>query len=364
MPAYKKIYTAEEKEQFTEQQASDAKQRVITLAENWEADAKDVAEFLIFSSRFPNFSGRNQMLIYKQNPYAMFVAGYRQLEKMGYAVQKGEKSMRICSPHMATFYRKKESDAWKRVTQNTPREIQDMIKAGMLETRAELQFYGYAAVFDIAQTNCPAEDYPKLVGLGCADELHAAAFDIISEYSNRCGMPVRTIDLKSVALRGYYESETCNITINSRLADTQRLSTLLHEMAHGMLQHGMDTGKSRAQREFEADALSVMLESAMGLPITDTRKEHMSMEYKNYITELKMGKTDEEKAKINEQIDKVFKPIGDLYKRHAPQILATLRLSGIQPQPIKTAQQAAPAQEEKTPEHVMDKPKRKMNRSM
>lgn len=109
MPAYKKIYTAEEKEQFTEQQASDAKQRVITLAENWEADAKDVAEFLIFSSRFPNFSGRNQMLIYKQNPYAMFVAGYRQLEKMGYAVQKGEKSMRICSPHMATFTVKKKA---------------------------------------------------------------------------------------------------------------------------------------------------------------------------------------------------------------------------------------------------------------
>lgn len=148
------------------------------------------------------------------------------------------------------------------------------------------------------------------------------------------------------------------------IVHTQRLSTLLHEMAHGMLQHGMDTGKSRAQREFEADALSVMLESAMGLPITDTRKEHMSVEYKNYITELKTGKTDEEKAEINEQIDKVFKPIGDLYKRHAPQILAALRLSGIQPQPIKTAQQAAPAQEEKTPEHVIDKPKRKMNRSL
>lgn len=364
MPGYGKYRSPEEKEEFVKQLGADAKQRVIDLAENWEADAKDVAEFLIFSSRFPDYSVRNQMLIYKQNPYAMFTAGYNQFEKMGYTVQKGEKGMRIWVPHNITYYRGKESEPWKRLTKSTPKAVRDMIKAGMLETREELQFYRYGVVFDIAQTNCPAEDYPKLVGLGCADELHAAAFDIISEYSNRCGMPVRTIDLKSVALRGYYESETCNITINSRLADTQRLSTLLHEMAHGMLQHGMDTGKSRAQREFEADALSVMLESAMGLPITDTRKEHMSVEYKNYITELKTGKTDEEKAKINEQIDKVFKPIGDLYKRHAPQILAALRLSGIQPQPIKTAQQAAPAQEEKTPEHVMDKPKRKMNRSL
>ena len=364
MPGYGKYRSPEEKEEFVKQLGADAKQRIIDLAENWEADAKDVAEFLIFSSRFPDYSVRNQMLIYKQNPYAMFTAGYNQFEKMGYTVQKGEKGMRIWVPHNITYYRGKENEPWKKQTKSTPKAVRDMIKAGMLETREELQFYRYGVVFDIAQTNCPAEDYPKLVGLGCADELHAAAFDIISEYSNRCGMPVRTIDLKSVALRGYYESETCNITINSRLADTQRLSTLLHEMAHGMLQHGMDTGKSRAQREFEADALSVMLESAMGLPITDTRKEHMSVEYKNYITELKTGKTDEEKAEINEQIDKVFKPIGDLYKRHAPQILAALRLSGIQPQPIKTAQQAAPAQEEKTPEHVIDKPKRKMNRSL
>lgn len=364
MPGYRKYRSPEEKEDFVEQLAADAKQRVIDLAETWEADAKDVVEFLTFSSRFSNYSVRNQMLIYKQNPYAMFTAGYNQFEKMGYTVQKGEKGMRIWVPHNITYYRGKESEPWKRLTKSTPKAVQDMIKAGMLETREELQFYRYGVVFDIAQTNCPAEDYPKLVGLGCADELHAAAFDVISEYSKRCGMPVQTIDLKSVALRGYYKTETHDITINSRLADTQRLSTLLHEMAHGMLRHGTDFNKSSAQREFEADALSVMLESAIGLPIPEARKEHMSAEYKNYIVELKTGKTDEEKAKINEQIDKVFKPISDLYKHHAPQILAALRLSGIQPQPIKTAQQSALSQEEKTPEHVMDKPKKKMNRSL
>ena len=205
MPGYGKYRSPEEKEEFVKQLGADAKQRVIDLAENWEADAKDVAEFLIFSSRFPDYSVRNQMLIYKQNPYAMFTAGYNQFEKMGYTVQKGEKGMRIWVPHNITYYRGKESEPWKRLTKSTPKAVRDMIKAGMLETREELQFYRYGVVFDIAQTNCPAEDYPKLVGLGCADELHAAAFDIISEYSNRCGMPVRTIDLKSVALRGYYK---------------------------------------------------------------------------------------------------------------------------------------------------------------
>ena len=195
MPGYGKYRSPEEKEEFVKQLGADAKQRVIDLAENWEADAKDVAEFLIFSSRFPDYSVRNQMLIYKQNPYAMFTAGYNQFEKMGYTVQKGEKGMRIWVPHNITYYRGKESEPWKRLTKSTPKAVRDMIKAGMLETREELQFYRYGVVFDIAQTNCPAEDYPKLVGLGCADELHAAAFDIISEYSNRCGMPVRCADI-------------------------------------------------------------------------------------------------------------------------------------------------------------------------
>lgn len=84
MPGYGKYRSPEEKEEFVKQLGADAKQRVIDLAENWEADAKDVAEFLIFSSRFPDYSVRNQMLIYKQNPYAMFTAGYNQFEKMGY----------------------------------------------------------------------------------------------------------------------------------------------------------------------------------------------------------------------------------------------------------------------------------------
>ena len=136
MPGYGKYRSPEEKEEFVKQLGADAKQRVIDLAENWEADAKDVAEFLIFSSRFPDYSVRNQMLIYKQNPYAMFTAGYNQFEKMGYTVQKGEKGMRIWVPHNITYYRGKESEPWKRLTKSTPKAVRDMIKAGMLETRA------------------------------------------------------------------------------------------------------------------------------------------------------------------------------------------------------------------------------------
>lgn len=46
----RKISFTRGKEEFVKQLGADAKQRVIDLAENWEADAKDVAEFLIFQA--------------------------------------------------------------------------------------------------------------------------------------------------------------------------------------------------------------------------------------------------------------------------------------------------------------------------
>ena len=53
MPGYRKYHSPEEKEEFADQLAADAQQRVIDLAKNWEADARDVAEFLIFFQSVP-----------------------------------------------------------------------------------------------------------------------------------------------------------------------------------------------------------------------------------------------------------------------------------------------------------------------
>lgn len=48
MPGYGKYRSPEEKEEFVKQLGADAKQLVIDLAENWEADAKDVAGIFDF----------------------------------------------------------------------------------------------------------------------------------------------------------------------------------------------------------------------------------------------------------------------------------------------------------------------------
>ena len=64
----------------------------ISTSEEWAA-------MLRFSSKLHNYSFNNQFLIYMQNPNATAVAGYKQWQKLGRQVRKGEKGLSILAPH-------------------------------------------------------------------------------------------------------------------------------------------------------------------------------------------------------------------------------------------------------------------------
>lgn len=331
-------YTAEERERYHREQEELARQRVLSLAEGWEARAEDLSEYLRFASRFPQYSARNTMLIYRQRPGACFVASMREFNKMGYIVHKGERGIEIRVPHMATYYRIKESSSWHRLTRETPDYVKKMIRAGMIETEEKLLNFRKGTVFDITQTNCPRADYPKLVGLGYDDAQHAAIYDIVRDYCQSCKMGVREFDFKSISKRGFYVSNTNEIFINTCLGDTQRISTLLHEMAHGLLMHNAADEKSIAQREFEADALSIMLEEHLGVPITETRKAHVRDAYQAYVREEtdKLNKPEEIKE-LKECVDRLFVPVNSLYAQHSGKLAKLLTQARLLPQRELTA---------------------------
>lgn len=196
-----------------------------------------------------------------------------------------------------------------------------MIRTGMLETREQAN-YKVGTVFDISQTNCPAEDYPKLLGLGYNDTQHAAIYKVASDYCNSIGMPVQEINLRSATLRGQYFPAKNEIHINTLLGDTQKLSTLLHEMAHGILRHGNTPEKSTALKEFEADAFSIMMEKQYSIPITDARKAHLASAFKEVCAEQKI-------AEKPLEIDKLFEPVNDAFRRHVGNLEQRLEQAGV-----------------------------------
>lgn len=316
----RKYFSKEEREAYNAQKTEEANQRITELAQTWRNNPEDIAEFIRFQSKFYNYSARNKMLIYKQNPRASFVASIKDFNEMGYFVRKGEHGMSISVYMPITTFRTKPSAPWRSLKTASDQE-RAMIKAGMLETREQPRF-GTGSVYDISQTTCPLSDYPKLLGLGYNDTQHAAIYAQVKKYCENIGIDVREEPLSSVTTRGYYDSRSRRIVINDLLGDTQKLSTLVHELSHDLVGHNAEMEKSTAQKEFEADALSIMFEQQYGIPTTDVRKSHLAICYTQYCTEL-------QEAQKAVEIDKLFEPVNDAFRRHVHTLENQLTAAGI-----------------------------------
>lgn len=248
------------------------------IAETYVEDPKNIQELLKFNSQFYRYSLKNTMLIQHQNPGAVFVQSYTDWKKMGVLVKGGEKGMKIYRPEEATILK---IDNHLVPLEQATDEQKAAYKKGEIESTTKRYFrLGY--VFDIAQTNFPKEKLPKYFFMGYASEQHQAIAKGLEEYAKQeLGCSVKTENLESISQRGYYKRDTKEIVLNELLEDSQRLSTLAHELGHAIV-HEKDTEKSTVQKELEADALGIMLEMHFGIEPTEGRQRHLAENFRGY----------------------------------------------------------------------------------
>ena len=314
-------FNQEEREAYRDKMRHEAEQRIEKLATSWQDDPKQLAEYFQFASRFYQYSARNQMLIYSQNPAASFVASFNSFKDMGYNIRKGEHGMQILVPAPVDYWRETPQRPWYRLS-GASDEIKHKVAIGMYQSKTEM-FYKVGTVFDITQTTCPIEDYPKLLGLGYNDEQHAAIYRALCDYSGTLGMPVTEKPLE-IGLRGLFYHKVHRIDINSVLGDTQKLSTLLHEMSHGVMEHDTAPDFSVALKELEADALSIMLEDRFGIEITEVRQRHLAEHFEAYMSELSEKGLEFDPAQT-------FKRVHDRYEKCEAAMARHLEERGVLP---------------------------------
>jgi hypothetical protein len=195
-------FSQEERERYRRQRMDEFEASVNDLINTWKERPEELAEYLRFKNQFYQYSVRNTMLIYRQNPHAEFVGAFKWFKERGYSVRAGEHGMGIMAYAPVILYRLKPDAAWHKLS-GAPQSVKEMVEAGMIETREEPHFK-VGTVFDISQTDCPLEDYPKLLGLGYSSEQHAAIYRAACAYSTNIGLPVTETSLQSVTLRGDY----------------------------------------------------------------------------------------------------------------------------------------------------------------
>lgn len=299
------------------QNREDAKDKIIKLAEDFKTDPTMIGEYLQFSSRFYSYSTRNTMLIFSQNPHATFVQSFDSWKEMDASVKKGEHGLKIFFPVFTTFLQLGENQEVP-LSKATKQQKADY-KAGKLSAEKRLTNFRIGNVFDISQTTYPKEDYPKLFHMGYADVEHRMLCTAVANYCREtlgCDVSYEN-NVNSISLRGSYSRLTNTITINPLLEDTQRLSTLTHEMAHAMV-HSRLVDSPGFQKEFEADALSIMFLSDFGISPTEQRLRHLSDNYKRLVTYLEKQQEENPEIEVDtdKQIGKIFAPVFKVYEQH------------------------------------------------
>lgn len=291
------------------QQEEEMQRMIKNLAQSYQEKPETIAEFLSFGSSFYKYSIRNNMLIYGQNPHSTYVQSFKAWKDLGYPPKKGERGMKVYVPVQATIL--KVGDKLVPLEQAT-KEQKLQYQAGELESTSQTRFK-LGTVFDIAQTVFPKEKYPQLFHMGYPSELHKDVIKGLIDFGEQSlNYTIKTKDMKSISLRGKHIGQLQEIHLNEQLNDTQRLSTLAHELGHAVL-HQIPSDIGTAQKELEADALGIMIEGYFGIKPTDSRKRHLADNFREYE---KAYKKDPNMDSFGEILKNVF----TVFKKHEPDI--------------------------------------------
>lgn len=182
---------------------------------------KDWLQFLAFQSKFYNYSIGNTMLIYRQNPNASFVKGYRAWNDLGRYVKKGSKGIAILAPCVRKA--KEEENATDRADCKSDTDEKD---------KKVITGFRIAYVYDIADTDGSDEFLPVLVkGMAGNSDGERTIYEKLRDVISQEHL---VLEVTGMASKGAYNIETGFISINADYDYLQRIKTLLHEYAHAV----------------------------------------------------------------------------------------------------------------------------------
>ncbi|MGE7365451.1 ArdC-like ssDNA-binding domain-containing protein [Desemzia incerta] len=253
---------------------------------NFQNDPQDELELLNSMTKFKNYSTRNVLLIQSQYKGAYGVASYKEFQKMGYQVQKGEKSLYLLAPRIEKTFQNGKGN--KQLVKYANAEQQAKIRTGQLKTKKEIIGYLNVPVFDVTQTNCPAEDYPKLYpnrpenfDFNNTKMAFKNLNEALSEYAQEKGVTV-TVGKTASAAKGFYAPFENEIVLKDSLSDTERTKVLLHELAHAemhnvpKMQEKDSELRSTNVLEYQAEMTAYVVSNTFGLNSEDYTQAYLA----------------------------------------------------------------------------------------
>ncbi|MGA2471385.1 MAG: ArdC-like ssDNA-binding domain-containing protein [Solirubrobacteraceae bacterium] len=213
--------------------------------------------WLAARSRFHRYSFANQLLIAMQCPQATRVAGFRAWLKLGYAVRKGERAIRIWVPMRPS---KGLVERWREHGEDPLEEPRLGFRLG--------------PVFDRSQVEAlppPATPVPLEVPIAPVegDELAGVLAPLIALAEEiRC-----TVEFEPMrgGRCGYFDPGPGRIAVSDGLSGNGQVKTLVHELAHALARQDRNGDGPRldyASEELVVESVAFTVCGSLGLDTT------------------------------------------------------------------------------------------------
>lgn len=245
-------------------------------------------EFLKVMSRVPNYSARNLMLIANQKPDAQIVMGYKEWQKLGRNVIKGESSLRILAPIIKDV-EKEKLEGMKDATPAKGGKDPNSDKVKMVVG------FRLVPVFDVSQTEGKPLITPQMMVIKSLenDEETSKLYNDFKVSLNDKQLPVYEKDLSTdpefagKKVGGYFERNNHIIVINTDPKvsenDSQKFDVLIHEYAHAKL-HNKDSELKdlpRGHKEAQAESVAFVVNHYYGRDTGDASNGYIAQWAKN-----------------------------------------------------------------------------------
>lgn len=250
---------------------------------NYTLDPGALYELFLFKQQFHSYSMNNVILIYLQREGALQVAPFSKWKEQGYNVRKGEHALKIFAPCLTSFVYDKDKNVICLLKRATP-EQKKLIASGEYTVERKKTGYTLVSVFDISQTDCPIEKYPKAFSQDfvLGNDTHAKTlFSIIKDFlcdelghSVSFASDTQRADIlqgaRGITIFSDDKAQKAAILIDSTLPGNQQLKTLVHEAAHAILHNphtnvDKNTELPRALAEYQAELCAGIVAQYYGI---------------------------------------------------------------------------------------------------
>ena len=231
-------------------------------------NSEDYKRWLNFYDGFHQYSFRNTMLIYMQNPSASLCAGFNTWKNKKRYVKAGEKGLKILAPITETVLREVPvlDDDGKPILDEIGKEQTKKVKEKVFTNK----FY-VTSTFDISQTE--GEPIPELSYSGTSEKVenYGALKKVLEEIAP---FPVEYTDELQEGCDGRCSYTAEQIYIRNDMEEAKTVEVLIHEIGHAYMhdktrfeeaKEHLKVISDRDSREIQAESLSYIVTHKLGL---------------------------------------------------------------------------------------------------